>query len=185
MSVDLIDCAINNDKETNHLRLPDQSDSSENEESSPRKRPRSDHSNVGRTDNYTKENWDHYVRSGSKLKSLAGSILDVARHLQDTERIQTRQQNLGDVDNDNNHDECDNAPKFKTVAHPLSNTNDNAAKLAYEKTAECLMLEKVRFVSYYSRTHIINRDTPIIVCHAHTSGSWDTIQETQRSRGSP
>jgi hypothetical protein len=76
---------------------------------------------------------------GSKLKSLVGSILHVARQLHTNERIQNRQQVHRDVDNSND-DDYENAPGIATGSHPRSTSNDNAAKLAYEKTAECLML---------------------------------------------
>jgi hypothetical protein len=153
MSVDLIDQTIAKDMTNSmedarcqiRLRLPDQSDSSDNDEPSPRKRLRSDHGVIERTDNNIKQNWDHYVRSGSKLKSLVGSILHVARQLHTNERIQNRQQVHRDVDNSND-DDYENAPGIATGSHPRSTSNDNAAKLAYEKTAECLMLEKVRVV---------------------------------------
>jgi hypothetical protein len=157
MSVELID-RTNNNKATNnveddqcnlHIHLPDQSDSSENDESSPRKRPRSNHGDIERTEINTKRNWDHYVRSGSKLKSLAGSILDVARHFNTNERVHTDNQENDDVDNnDNNREDSDKSPGIlETVSNPVSTARDNVSKLAYEKTAECLMLEKVRFVS--------------------------------------
>jgi len=116
-----------------NVRLPEQFDSSDDddEEPSPRKRPRSPRAlHVVEERPINKNDWDHYVRSGAKLKNLAASVLSSVLAPSD-ETIEEFTDEAGEFSRSNVN----------------VNFNDNAAKLAYEKTAECMILEKVRFIT--------------------------------------
>lgn len=115
------------------VHLPDQSDSS-SEEGSPRKRPRRDNGPPEEEEVLPSKNeWEHYVRSGAKLKSLAETALSA---LDRTKALSTI---AGD------HNEVFSNVSTTDTTSPRGNkeNNSNAAQLALEKTAECLILEKV------------------------------------------
>jgi hypothetical protein len=115
------------------VRLPEQSDSSSDEEGSPRKRRRSTIGSPVLVEERCKNDCDNYVRSGSRLKSLASNALAalVLAH------------NSNNDANAAARNERDKENTTESVS--LLNTNSIAAQMAREKTAECLILEKVRW----------------------------------------
>lgn len=114
--------------EAANVRLPAQSDSSsDEEEESPRKRSRS--ASPVLVEERCKNDCDSYVRSGTKLKNLAANALAAL--------TQNNTTNKSDLDGEKNE-------SLTLAKASCLDSNSNAAKLAREKTAECLMLEKVR-----------------------------------------
>lgn len=124
--------------EDNGVQLPDPSDSSENDSDdasldSPPKRPRSDERSDNETSRRSRNDWDGFVQAGARLKTLAASIFEAARANDDnlSGKTSCREGEVVDSTGD--------------ARHPTYTTDANTAKLAYEKTAECMILERVRF----------------------------------------
>jgi hypothetical protein len=117
-----------NDSSIDHVvRLPEQPDSSDDDES-PRKRLKSSRPDSPvQVHQRNAEDWDHFVRAGARLKNLATLAM---------------QWNEGPGTTQPEEDE-------EAIANPASTTLNqqysHLAKLASEKTAECIVLEKVRF----------------------------------------
>lgn len=124
--------------EASSVQLPDPSDSSENDSdggssASPRKRPRSDERTDDEPSRRGRNDWDAFVQSGARLKTLAASIFEAARPNHDNLSAQTTR----------GEDEV--ADSTGDSSNPMNKTDANTAKLAYEKTAECMILERVRW----------------------------------------
>lgn len=111
------------------VHLPDQSDSS-SEEGSPRKRPRRDNEEEDEV-LPSKNEWEHYVRSGAKLKSLAETALSAL------DRTKALVSTAGE------HNELSINPSTDVSPRDNAEKANNSAQLALEKTTECLILEKV------------------------------------------
>lgn len=123
--------------EANSIQLPDPSDSSENESDDgalahPRKRPRSDERSDNETSRRSKTDWDAFLQSGARLKALASSILEASGQNNDPCAATTSRA------------EEEAEESMTQATHPSHPMDENTAKLAYEKTAECLILERVR-----------------------------------------
>jgi hypothetical protein len=123
--------------EASNVQLPDPSDSSENDSdggslASPRKRPRSSERNDDETSRRSRNHWEAFVQSGARLKTLAVSIFEATRPNDSilTATITRKEEEVVDSTGESRH--------------PICTTDENTAKLAYEKTAECMILERVR-----------------------------------------
>ena len=124
------------------VQLPDPSESSDNdsdddqgESPPPSKRPRSndisfDDEESSSSRPSTTIHWDTFVQSGAKLKALTTSILGAMRKKDDVHSIElkTREQLVNDA---------------LTKSKPSNFVDENAAKVAHDKTAECMILERV------------------------------------------
>ena len=118
-----------NDSSIHHLvRLPEQPDSSDDDES-PRKRLKSSRPDSPvQVHQHNAEDWDHFVRAGARLKNLATLAMQW-------------NEGPGTTLPDEEEEEAIANPASTTLNQQYS----HLAKLASEKTAECIVLEKVRF----------------------------------------
>ena len=124
--------------EANSVQLPDPSDSSENESDerdldSPRKRPRSiSEKSDNEISRRSRNDWDAFVQSGARLKALAASMLEASS--QNSDRL------AATIAREDEEVLGSTAEAGRSM-HPM---DENTAKLAFEKTAECMILERVR-----------------------------------------